>query len=520
MSFSIGKRVVLIFLVAMAFLTLLPLDEHAAENSKTDHAALNRSTDSPALQTANPFGLNSMVHSRWDIYEIVFGMFLSLIGFALIVLSLLRWKTIDLSLISFGALCLLYSARTKSFQFLFDIPIPVWSYIHWFITYLVPIPAWIFAEHLIGKGCKSSLRRLWQVQIVFSISAIAVSGYLQEPHAAAVGNNIIVVVGIIVLLANFFQPSLQLSRELKILKFGFVLFGILALYENSASLLFEEYRGTSLEDFGFAIFIGCLIYVVIQRFFHNEKKLMAISHELETARQIQSFILPGETVHIEGLSLAARYVPMASVAGDFYDFIKVDEKRLGILVADVSGHGVPASLISSMVKIAFASNSIHAADPTEMLVTINRVLCGKLENDFVTAGYLFLDTDKNIMTYAGAGHMPLLLWRPSEKNIYEFREKGTILGQFEDIQYKNTAFALKPGDRIILYTDGIVEASNPAHALFGLDRFKKFIRSQSALPAGQFADALIRQLFKWTGKRTEDALDDDLTLIVADYQHV
>ena len=94
----------LILLVAMALLALLPVDKHAAENSKTDHAALNRATGSPAPQTANPFGLNSMIHSRWDIFEIVFGMFLSLIGFALIVLSLLRWKTIDLSLISFGAL--------------------------------------------------------------------------------------------------------------------------------------------------------------------------------------------------------------------------------------------------------------------------------------------------------------------------------------------------------------------------------------------------------------------------------
>lgn len=98
-------------------------------------------------------------------------------------------------------------------------------------------------------------------------------------------------------------------------------------------------------------------------------------------------------------------------------------------------------------------------------------------------------------------------------------KKKTILGQFEDIQFKNIRFALKPDDRIILYTDGIVETSNPNHRLFGFERLKEFIRSHAQLPAGPFADALIRQLFNWSRKPSEEALDDDLTVIVADYQH-
>jgi serine phosphatase RsbU (regulator of sigma subunit) len=293
----------------------------------------------------------------------------------------------------------------------------------------------------------------------------------------------------------------------------------MGLIENIVPLLKKGVEASYLEGFGFIIFIGCLGYAVAHRFFQNEKELIAISHELETARQIQAFILPEESINIEGLNITARYVPMASVAGDFYDFAKVDEKSLGILVADVSGHGVPASLISSMVKIAFASNTAHAADPAQMLDGINQVLCGKLESDFVTAGYLFLDIEEKNMIYAGAGHMPLILWRAAEKKIYEFREKGTILGQFEDIQFKNIRFPLKPDDRIILYTDGIVETSNPANTLFGFDRLKEFIISYAQLPAGQFADAIIRQIFNWSGKSSEEALDDDLTLIVADYKH-
>ena len=92
--------------------------------------------------------------------------------------------------------------------------------------------------------------------------------------------------------------------------------------------------------------------------------------------------------------------------------------------------------------------------------------------------------------------------------------------QFEDIQFKNIRFALKPNDRIILYTDGIVETSNATNMLFGFERLKEFIMSHAQLPAGQFADALIRQLFNWSGKPSEEVLDDDLTLIVVDFQHV
>jgi len=492
------------------------LNSRSIENANVRLASSGSPGNSSALNSAGP---QSVVLARWDIYEIIFGTFMSVIGLALIALSLLRRKTIDLPLISFGILCFLYGARTRAFQFLFDIPFPSWNYIHWIITYLIPIPGWIFAEQFFGKGWKSSIRRLLQVQIVFSITAISVGVYLRDPDAAMVANNIIVLIGFLVVSANFFQSHVRRNRELRVLKVGFLILWLFVLHANLAPFFAKGYEIVEIEGVGFLVLICCLGYAVARRFFQNEKELITIAHELETARQIQSFILPGESIQIEGLSLAARYVPVASVAGDFYDFAKVDDEHLGILVADVSGHGVPASLISSMVKIAFASNTSHASDPAKMLDGLNRVLCGKLESDFVTAGYLFFDIEEKKMVYAGAGHMPLLLWRPAEKKIYEFREKGAILGQFADIQFKNIHFALKPDDRILLYTDGIVETSNTTRTLFGLERLKEFIRSHAQLRAGQFADALIRELFNWSGKPSEEALDDDLTLIVADYQH-
>lgn len=455
--------------------------------------------------------------SRWEIYEVLFGTFMIIIGLVAVALALYRWKPNDLSLISFGVFCFIYGARSSAVQFLVDAPLIFWEYWRWFLTYLTPLPVWIFFEQFAGKGWKSSIRRIWQIQIIFVIAAFTVGLILRSPSAAREANNVMSIVGILVVGFNLFRPGLGIIKELLVLKYSGAVWAITALYENIVPLLRPGYNVVNIEPFGQLLFLGCLVYVVAYRFSQNERDLITIAHELETARQIQSFILPQKTVDIKGIYLAAHYVPMASVAGDFYDFMKVDEKRLGILVADVSGHGVPASLISSMVKIAFSSQPPNANNPALVLSGINQILCGKLESDFVTAGYLFIDTEYQTATYAGAGHPPLLLWRRSEQKIYEYREKGIILGQFEDTRYKNIEINLKTGDRFIMYTDGIIEATNSAGDLFGWSHFKEFITSRANLSVGNFADGLVQHISNWSGKNTDEALDDDLTLVVAEF---
>jgi sigma-B regulation protein RsbU (phosphoserine phosphatase) len=457
---------------------------------------------------------------QWDIYEILVGTFLSIIGLAAITLALFRWIPNDLSLISFGMFCFLYGARTNAFQFFFDATPLFWGYWKSSITYIVPVTGYVFFEQIMGKGWKSSIRLMIYVSIVFAIAAISVGIALKAPYTAMLANSFFAIVVILVILVNLFWPGLQMTRELKVLRVGSLIFIVLALHANLMNLnIVRLPLSRDLEPLGFLIFIGCLAYIVVRRFFDNEKKLVTITYELETARQIQSFILPQKTVDIKGIHLAAHYVPMASVAGDFYDFARVDEKRLGILVADVSGHGVPASLISAMVKIAFVSQLSDASNPARVLAGINQILCGKLESDFVTAGYLFIDTIKQNVFYAGAGHPPLLLWRGSEQKIYEFREKGIILGQFEDAQYQNIDLELKSGDRFFLYTDGIIETTNAAGIRYGKDQFKEFITSHASLPVGHFTDVFIQHISSWSGKHSEDTLDDDLTLIVADFEN-
>src|SRR5580658_3412457 len=126
-------------------------------------------------------------------------------------------------------------------------------------------------------------------------------------------------------------------------------------------------------------------------------QLQTIKGEMDTARQIQLSILPRDIPAIKDLEIAARYIPMTSVAGDFYDFIPIDEKRIGILVADVSGHGMPAALISSMLKIALAAQSAVASDPMRVLNGLNQALYGKFQGHYVTAAYILIDAAKQTL---------------------------------------------------------------------------------------------------------------------------
>jgi serine phosphatase RsbU (regulator of sigma subunit) len=243
------------------------------------------------------------------------------------------------------------------------------------------------------------------------------------------------------------------------------------------------------------------------------RQLLAIQKELETARQIQLSILPASVPKIEGLDIAARYIPMTSVAGDFYDFIIVDEKHLGILVADVSGHGMPAALIASMLKIALAAQTAHAADPAQVLLGLNQALYGKFQHHYVTAAYLFVDMAKRTLTYAGAGHPPMLLWSQSSRGVREVAENGLFLGKFDFATYSSVELPFKSGDWGLLYTDGIPETANPSGIEFGTDRFKEFLATERSTCSDHFANGLLKELSSWSTRGSNEDIDDDLTLV-------
>jgi len=243
------------------------------------------------------------------------------------------------------------------------------------------------------------------------------------------------------------------------------------------------------------------------------QQLRAIKQELENARQLQLSILPREVPKIAGLDIAARYVPMTSVAGDFYDFIEVDEKRLGVLVADVSGHGMPAALISSMLKIALAAQSAHAQDPVRVLTGLNQALCGKFQGHYVTAAYALIDMEKKSICYAGAGHPPLVLRDDSTGRTHAITENGLFLGFFPTATYSAVELPFKEGDWAVLYTDGILEATAPSHEQFGAERLRHFVENSRDLGADLFVDGLLDELSRWSDYSSGREPEDDVTLV-------
>jgi phosphoserine phosphatase RsbU/P len=248
------------------------------------------------------------------------------------------------------------------------------------------------------------------------------------------------------------------------------------------------------------------------------RQLLAIRAELETARQIQSSILPREIPAIRGLDIAARYLPMSSVAGDFYDFMVIDDKRIGILVADVSGHGMPAALIASMLKIAFAAQAAHACDPALVLSGLNQALCGKFQGHYVTAAYALIDTEKRTLCYAGAGHPPLLLREQSSGKVRRVLENGLFLGYFPFATFSALETPFQEGDLVVLYTDGIPEMTCGSEEQFGEARLIEFLESHSGLPAGEFVDGLLEKSSQWSGRASGQDPDDDVTLLAVRFQ--
>jgi sigma-B regulation protein RsbU (phosphoserine phosphatase) len=244
-----------------------------------------------------------------------------------------------------------------------------------------------------------------------------------------------------------------------------------------------------------------------------ERQLLTIRTELETARNIQLSILPREIPQLEGLDVAARYIPMTSVAGDFYDFLIVDEKRIGILVADVSGHGMPAALISSMLKIALAGQRSQACDPAGVLSGLNEALCGKFQGHYITAAYALIDTAKQTISYAGAGHPPLLIRSRDTGATRRLLENGLFLGFFPETTYSAVEAPFQKGDWCVLYTDGIPEMTNPLDEQFGMTRLQGFLEKHHELSSGKFVDGLLDELTCWSDHASGREAEDDITLL-------
>jgi phosphoserine phosphatase RsbU/P len=240
-------------------------------------------------------------------------------------------------------------------------------------------------------------------------------------------------------------------------------------------------------------------------------RLQNVRHEREQsdARAIQRGLLPSTLPCIGPYGIAATWRPASGYGGDCYDALTFDQDVLGLLIADVAGKGLPAALLMSNLQAAVRAFSEGAAAPGEVCARVNRLLCGHMVSGrFVTACYLRLDCRRHLITCANAGHNPPLLVRASG-DVVRLATGGTVLGVFPDLTYEQHEIEIRRGDRLVLYTDGITEATAPDGEEYGEERLAAAITER----AGFGAPALTAALFEHVLAFADGTLHDDATIV-------
>jgi sigma-B regulation protein RsbU (phosphoserine phosphatase) len=371
-------------------------------------------------------------------------------------------------------------------------------------NYLVPVPGFFYFQ---AAGFLGRYGRKIAIALAIPFLCIFVGTLIfGNNNVFSLTNNLIVILSLIALSIESIRQKTP-DKDFLIVRWGIAVFVAFALYDNISGAFG---RHPFKEPLGFAVFLSALGYVAARRSLARDQRLGEIQKELEIARRIQMDILPSPYPDSDHFQVAARYVPMTSVAGDFYDFLLTDPQQAGLLIADVSGHGVPAALIASMVKLAATAQRANAADPAKLLDGMNAVLCGNTQSQFVTAAYVYLDAASSTLRYSAAAHPPMLLLRAGE--IIPIEENGLMLAAFSFATYVTATHPLEPGDRLVLYTDGLLEAANTEGEEFGPERLANLLKKTARRNPDHAADEIVSSLKRWSR-----AQNDDLTLLICDY---
>lgn len=243
-----------------------------------------------------------------------------------------------------------------------------------------------------------------------------------------------------------------------------------------------------------------------------EKERM--ERELDVAREIQKKILPAENPHLKDLSISSVFIPAFEVGGDYYDFFRLDESKLGFVIADVSGKGISAAFIMAEMKGVFGSLSKTIRSPKDILINANQILKKTLDKKvFISAAYGVIDLSKNRLTLSRAGHCPLLLIR--DKKIEHLRPAGIGLGldfsdNFEN-QLDEINLELAENDLLVLYTDGITEAKNSEMEDFGEDLFEELLVENSSSDVDEISNKVIKEITLFSKNNSQH---DDITLVI------
>jgi serine phosphatase RsbU (regulator of sigma subunit)/predicted ester cyclase len=233
-----------------------------------------------------------------------------------------------------------------------------------------------------------------------------------------------------------------------------------------------------------------------------------IEQELQVARRIQQELLPEATPELEGWRIAAYYGPAREVGGDFYDFLELSSGRLGLVVGDATGHGMPAALVMATTRGMLRAVVQSLESPSEVLARVNEALVADIPpSTFVTCFYGVLDPENGRLRYANAGHN--LPCRRHSGQADELRARGMPLGLMPGMSYEEKEIELEKGESVLFYSDGLVEAHNPQREMFGFPRLRRMIAEHAE--EGSLVDFLMDELRSFTGDGWEQ--EDDITLV-------
>jgi sigma-B regulation protein RsbU (phosphoserine phosphatase) len=246
---------------------------------------------------------------------------------------------------------------------------------------------------------------------------------------------------------------------------------------------------------------------------YSPEERRQLENELELSQIVQRGLLPQTLPTIEGLQLAAFSRPAQIVGGDYFDFLRFEDGAHGFVLADISGHGVSAGMLMSSLQTAFHTIVPETVEPADILQRINRLYVHNVSfTTFITVFFARYDPRTRQLTYASAGHNPALLLRSADNQIYRLQRTGAAIGLIDGSLVGSESIELLPGDRLLLYTDGVTETTNSRGEQFGIGRLGEVLRQNPDLPAEGLLQSIRGALTDFSGGLIPE---DDITLLAA-----
>ncbi|HNW28108.1 MAG TPA: SpoIIE family protein phosphatase [Spirochaetota bacterium] len=237
------------------------------------------------------------------------------------------------------------------------------------------------------------------------------------------------------------------------------------------------------------------------------EKNIQIKKELDIAKRIQQFIIPKNFSLVPYPRVSGCYLPIEDIGGDFYDCYSLPDEKYGFLIADVTGHGIPAALVMSMAKMIFSIYSSRYGSTHELFGSVNEQMTGLLlDTQYITAFFVIYDSKSKTLLYSNAGHTRALYYRAAKKQVVALDTKGFFIGLAKDTVYEEKKHPVEPGDKLLLYTDGISELKNYNGEEFGENRLAKFMSEHNTVTGDSFCKALLDEVKSFSP--LENRLDD------------